>query len=71
MSVRLNLPDPAAPSGKSDPRLDAPVECVGVEPLSDDKGVIRCDLHVKRAFSGIIRASVGQFVEFEYSLTTK
>jgi len=69
VSVRINLPDPAFPSGKSDPKLDPPVECVGVEPLSDAKGFIRCDLKIKRKFSGTIRAAVGQFVEFEYSLT--
>jgi hypothetical protein len=69
VSVRINLPDPAFPSGKSDSKLDPPVECVGIEPLSDAKGVVRCDLHIKRKFSGVIRAAVGQFVEFEYSLT--
>ncbi|MGZ3424769.1 MAG: hypothetical protein ACXVEE_43330, partial [Polyangiales bacterium] len=69
VSVRINLPDASSPYGKSDPKLDPPVECVGIEPLADDKGHIRCDLKIKRKFAGTIRAAVGQFVEFEYTLT--
>jgi hypothetical protein len=71
VSVRINLPDPTTPYSKSDPKLDAPVECVGVEPLTDGKGVVHCDLHVKRAYTGPIRFAVGQFVEFEYSITAE
>ena len=71
VSVRMNLPDPASPYSKSDPKIDPPVECVGVEPLSDAKGVVTCDLRIKRKYSGPIRAAVGQFVEFEYSITTE
>ncbi len=69
VGVRIALTDGS--SGKSDPRLDPPAECVGGEPLSDAKGVVRCDLRIKRKFSGTLRAAVGQFTEFEYSLTTK
>lgn len=69
VGVRIALTDGSA--GKSDPRLDPPAECVGGEPLSDAKGVVRCDLRIKRKFSGTVRAAVGQFTEFEYSLTTK
>lgn len=69
VSVRINMPDPAFPAGKSDPKIDPPAECVGIEPLSDAKGFIHCDLKIKRKFSGVIRAAVGQFVEFEYTVT--
>jgi hypothetical protein len=71
VSVRINLPDPAFPYSKSDPKIDAPVECVGVEPLTDGKGQVHCDLHIKRAYTGPIRFAVGQFVEFEYSITAE
>lgn len=57
--------------GKSDPKIDPPVECAGVEPLADAKGHIRCDLVVKRAYTGTVRVSVGQFTEFEYTIAAK